>query len=651
MAPYDDWVKVEDEDDEELQDYSMFEGKRDVILFCIDCSAFMQELYESPDYEDVQTCNLAAALNAAMEIEKRKIIVGPNDSVGIMLFNTTRKAEGGGYASEIKKGTYLFQPISLLSAPKVQELGRILEAAREDPEELQREFPSMKGRSVPIGDVFTSANWILRDGAPKTATKRVFLITDQDNPHSGPGSHQLTTSARTTLIDLTQAGVTVEPFFISRPNERFDVTKFYSSVLLPTNLEDEEELQGDSSVLPESISIARIEDLLEQMRFRETPKRALFSIPFHIGEGFTIGVKGYALVAEQTKGPYKYFADYEDSTQPVNVKTIYVDESRDTEVGKSQFVFGPAAGSSAAPDDDGNVGVRNVRLGQRPFFTSEEVRSFRTLGITPGISLLGFKPKEELVFEDNIKHSYFVYPDEMTYSGSKRTFSALLKSMSNKEKIALALVLMRRNASPVFCYLVPQEESIDENGYQVDPPGFHIIPLPFADDIRAAPLEEASRANDELVEAAKAWVSKLKVKQDAYAPDSYPNPALAYHNEQLQATAFRDDYDPESFVDVTLPPVKGIHKRIGEQMKEWKDKLSQDPAADIVVPTTGSKRKAVASLGSGDLEAEVRNHYSNDSLNKLKVDQLKEFLKSKSQPVSGKKADLIDRVSDWLAAH
>lgn len=103
----------------------------------------MQELYDSPDYEDTQTCNLAAALNAAMEIEKRKIIVGPNDSVGIMLFNTvrsisrimgsshdlpkTRKSEGGGYASEIKKGTYLFQPISLLSAPKVQELGRILE--------------------------------------------------------------------------------------------------------------------------------------------------------------------------------------------------------------------------------------------------------------------------------------------------------------------------------------------------------------------------------------------------------------------------------------------------------------------------------------------------------------------------------------------
>jgi len=36
--------------------------------------------------------------------------------------------------------------------------------------------------------------------APKSASKRVFLITDEDNPHSGPGSKQLVTSARTTLI-------------------------------------------------------------------------------------------------------------------------------------------------------------------------------------------------------------------------------------------------------------------------------------------------------------------------------------------------------------------------------------------------------------------------------------------------------------------
>lgn len=53
------------------------------------------------------------------------------------------------------------------------------------------------------------------------------------------------------------------------------------------------------------------------------------------------------------------------------------------------------------------------RLLWQPFYTAEEVASFRTLGLEPGIQLLGFKPRSELAFEDNIKHSIFIHPDEM----------------------------------------------------------------------------------------------------------------------------------------------------------------------------------------------------------------------------------------------
>lgn len=65
-----------------------YEGKKDVVLFCIDCSPSMLELYDDPKYEDVKTCHLYTALEAAMNIEKRKVMVGPTDVVGIMLFNT-----------------------------------------------------------------------------------------------------------------------------------------------------------------------------------------------------------------------------------------------------------------------------------------------------------------------------------------------------------------------------------------------------------------------------------------------------------------------------------------------------------------------------------------------------------------------------------
>jgi ATP-dependent DNA helicase 2 subunit 1 len=47
-----------------------------------------------------------------------------------------------------------------------------------------------------------------------------------------------------------------------------------------------------SAILPESISITRIDELLAQMRFHEVPKRALFTAPFELAGNFVIGVKG-----------------------------------------------------------------------------------------------------------------------------------------------------------------------------------------------------------------------------------------------------------------------------------------------------------------------------------------------------------------------
>ncbi|KAG6877955.1 hypothetical protein C0993_001573 [Termitomyces sp. T159_Od127] len=597
MAPYDDWNAVDDEEDEELQDLS--------------------ELHEDPEYEDTKTCHLLTALAAAVQIQKKKVIVGPNDVVGIMLFNTvrpkaffldlssngttfkTRKTVTTGIQSELKKNTFAYQPISPLSAPTIQELVQLLDDAREDPEALRKAFPPLQGKRVPMGDVFTSFVY----SAPKTATKRVFLITDEDNPHSGPGSQQLITSARTTLIDLTQAGVTVEPFFISTPDKPFDVTKFYSSVLLPSNLvDDDEDIDpSDPSVLPESISITRIEDLLAQMRFREVPKRAHYSVPFKLGEGLTIGVKGYGLVTEQKKGAYKYFVDLGDRMEVATTRTVYVDQAREAEVERTKILYGTSLGETVAAVDEENEDedegiIREVPLGKRPFYTAEDIRSFRTMGLEPGIKLLGFKDRSELAFEDNIKHSHFIYPDEMTYAGSKRTFSALIKSLVKKKKMGLVLALTRRNATPAFCALLPQEEKADEAGW-VDPAGFHLIPLPFADDIRAATVTNAMRvpvaASDPLKDAARAWIDKLSVKNGAYPPDSYPNPALAYHNAQLEASAFREEFDSDS----------------------------------------------------------LRSTYESGSLGKMRVDQLKDFLRSKSQPVSGKKAELMERVTTWFDEH
>lgn len=100
-----------------------------------------------------------------------------------------------------------------------------------------------------------------------------------------------------------------------------------------------------------------------------------------------------------------------------------------------------------------------------------------------------------------MKHSYFLYPDEdvaghlltfaqanrQSYTGSTRTFAALLKSCLKKGKHALAICRFKTNITPEFAVLIPQEGTFTEGGGQEMPPGFHVIVLPFVDDIRAPP--------------------------------------------------------------------------------------------------------------------------------------------------------------------
>lgn len=68
--------------------------------------------------------------------------------------------------------------------------------------------------------------------------------------------------------------------------------------------------------------------------------------------------------------------------------------------------------------------------------------------------------------------------------------------MAAKRKIGLVLAVMRANSSPIFCAMLPQREEppagAGEDGWG-EPGGFHLIPLPFADDLRAAPVETGLR--------------------------------------------------------------------------------------------------------------------------------------------------------------
>ncbi|CAI5494927.1 unnamed protein product, partial [Closterium sp. Naga37s-1] len=98
--------------------------------------------------------------------------------------------------------------------------------------------------------------------------------------------------------------------------------------------------------------------------------------------------------------------------------------------------------------------------------------------------LLGFKPLHCLKDYHNLQPPTFLFPDEETLSGSTAAFIALHNAMLDANSFALAC--WAKIGLPRLVAILPQQEKVDEGGTQVQPAGWHMIPLPFYDDIRPA---------------------------------------------------------------------------------------------------------------------------------------------------------------------
>ena len=64
----------------------------------------------------------------------------------------------------------------------------------------------------------------------------------------------------------------------------------------------------------------------------------------------------------------------------------------------------------------------------------------------PGMKLMGFKPRSYLKIYHNIKHSYFMYPDEKKTKRASQCTDALLKEMIALDKIAIVKFTPRVNS-------------------------------------------------------------------------------------------------------------------------------------------------------------------------------------------------------------
>ncbi|KAG0244418.1 X-ray repair cross-complementing protein 6 [Actinomortierella wolfii] len=659
---------AEDEDEDVLTDEAQTQlQNRDSILFVIDSSPAMHEVNEDGESP------FKMAIKCAKSVQMNKIISSESDLVGIMVYGVEKTKNANNF-----ENICVLQDLDIPDASGIKQL-ESLEDGTLDLEDL---FGRATGK-YKLSEVFWTATNIFSSSAQKVGSRRLFLITNEDNPHGNEPTLQ--GAAKLRAKDLSEPGISIELFDLDRKDRPFDRSLFYDSILMDNfggQLDDEEDgteprfasltpgdkLGSQSSQGPSTM--AKMSALLERVHRKEVKKRSLFKILFKLAPGLEIGVRGYNLVMSQGKGPHRNVYTKGEVVREVVTTTSWVCADSKQLLLPTDLKFFWEFG------------------GTKVVFTKDEVKAIKTFG-PPGLALIGFKPRSAVPMNLQIQHAIFLYPDERQIEGSTRAFAALLSAMADMDRVAICSFTQRANFGTRLVALFPQPEVVGPDG-QEQPPGFQLVPLPWKDDVRPLHVETEYSPSEDVINAYKAVISKLNVKR-GYRPENYENPALQKHYKVLQATAL--DQQDQDIEDQTLPHNEQIFSRAGALIEHLNQVLDEQELPDIApasgaASSTRQKRKGGAadaqedaedgvgssggggrkrarsatasSQGGGDgdgdeddpavLQANMRAKYDAGHLNKTTVAALKAFLNSvKIKPKGSRKADLVEQVEDYFA--
>jgi len=204
-----------------LQEYK---SQKDAILFAIEVSDSMLAPPPKSDSKKGDTDSAtAAALKCAYQIMQQRIISNPKDMMGVLLFGTEQSKfqdedlnSRGGLAYP---HCYLLTDLGVPAASDVRALKNMVE------EEEASELLVPSKEPVTMSNLLFCANQIFMTKAPNFGSRRLFIITDRDDPHAN--AKDLRSAAAVRAKDLYDLGVIIELFPISRPDHEFDRTKFY----------------------------------------------------------------------------------------------------------------------------------------------------------------------------------------------------------------------------------------------------------------------------------------------------------------------------------------------------------------------------------------------------------------------------------------
>ena len=640
-------------------------NQKDSILFVIDARQSMCTPVESG-----KPSHFSQALGCALACVRDRIHSGESDLVGVLLFGTEKMKVPNGHQNF--PHIYVLQELEQPSAASMRQLELIAKA--KEAARVGAAASELDDAAAAAAEAFGHADsssalelanvlWVtsmIFNSAAKNTRRRLYLMTDDDNPCAGSAAAR--SRALTRSRDLQDARVWMEPFFFApAPPASFDLSEgsFWRELVgtvrdnykgpppkeaAPSAGSAADELgsgliEDTSSAWVTTCVLRRDDEAVERVRRKAHKKRVTWSSELTIRDGYALSFHMVSVLRPTPK--------------PAQVKLFALDNT----LLMSESLQRDA--STGAVLDKGDVFKGYNYGGKWVFFEPYELQSFGKEGFAPGLTLLGFKDASRLKLQHNLGPSKFVEPCEKV-PGSTAAMGALVRAMVSKGKVGLARMLKGKVGQARLVALLPQEHMPDPlTGATKLPCGLHVLELPFSDDIRAVD-KPAALTEDQFepgqLDATRELVQALTLPPGASPIGRISNPASATHFQYLECLALHvPGAEVVATVDGTLPDGAWLATK-RPQLEAFQQVFGLPTSAEADAASGGAAKRPKTSAGSsaapkpelpGSLQ-EWLAAYRDERLESFTIPTLKEFCKANGLPVGGKKGDLVARVHDWL---
>lgn len=611
----------DDEDDPENDLNQERQSSKELVVFLVDASP---KMFNStcPGEDEENTSHFHVAVSCIAQSIKVQIINRPYDEIAICFFNTREKKNlqdlNGVYVFNVAEREYLDN----LTARFIKEFDHVEESFSKVIGSQYGIVPGSRDNS--LYNALWVAQALLRKGSAKTADKRILLLTNEDDPFGSIKGVTKLDMTRTTLQrakDAQDLGISIELLPLSAADEEFNVSLFYADLI---------GLDGDELAQFMPLAGERFEDMNKQLRKRMFKKRKVRRIMFTIAGGLSIELNTYALIRPT-----------------VPAKVTWLDSVTNLPLKAERSLICADTGAIVQEPPKRFQSYKNQDIK----FSTEELSEIKRVS-TGNLRLLGFKPLSCLKDYHNLRPPLFVFPSDEEVIGSTCIFIALHRSMIRLKRFAVAFY--GGSSRPQLVGLIAQEEIIAGGG-QIEPPGMHMIYLPYSDDIR--PIEELHAetsgtlpsAIDDQIQKAAALVKRVDLKD--FSVCQFSNPALQRHYAVVQALALDEDEMPE-IADETVPDDEGMARPgIAKALEEFKlsvygenyDEENED-ATHGKASNASKKRKQAEEALKKCAYFDWDKLADDGKLKDLTVQELKHYLTANKLTVAGKKEALISRI-------